>query len=77
SQLSRLADLFLEVSRVFRPQSIDGKERGEQEIISYFQDIADKNCRSCPKYNYCWQERFYLTYRELFDLLAWAEIGGE
>ena len=77
SQLSRLADLFLEVSRVFRPQSIDGKERGEEEIISYFQDIADKNCRSCPKYNYCWQERFYLTYRELFDLLAWAEIGGE
>lgn len=76
AQLQGLAALFLEVSRVFNQPDPKGKEPGEEAMIGYFQEIAQQNCRSCGQYDYCWQEHFYQTYRELFDLLAWAEIEG-
>ncbi|NLW56396.1 MAG: SpoIIE family protein phosphatase [Firmicutes bacterium] len=76
AQLQELSVLFLEVARVFAQSEPKTAESGEEALLDYFQDIARQNCRSCAKYDYCWQEHFYETYRELFDLIAWAEIAG-
>ena len=74
--LSTLAELFVEISQVFYPHEKE-KVTAKNKIISYFQDIVRKICDRCPKYVYCWEEEFYQTYREFFDLITLSEIRGE
>jgi len=76
AQLQELSALFLEVARVFAEPEPGRAESGEETLVDYFQELAQQYCRGCKKYEHCWQERFYQTYRELFDLIAWAEITG-
>lgn len=74
ARLRRLGELFRELGRTFKPA---GGESGSQteEVLALFQEIADQNCLSCRKYDLCWKERFYQTYRELFMLIGWVEMG--
>ncbi len=76
SHFSNLAELFFEISQVFYPRAQE-KATAKKEIISYFQDVVAKVCNHCPKYDFCWKEQFYPTYREFFDLITLAEIRGE
>ena len=75
SRLSRLGDFFQELGQTFQPVPDEKTNSRHEEILALLQAIADQNCLSCVKYDLCWQERFYQTYRELFVLMGWAEGG--
>ena len=75
ARLRGLGTLFRELGRTFRPLPTDEAAAGKEEAFAVFQEIADQNCSACSKYDLCWKERFYQTYRELFTLLGWAEMG--
>ncbi len=76
--LSRLRELglfFQELARAFSPETEEKARTPKEELLTLFQEIAEANCLPCPRYERCWQERFYQTYQELFTLLGWAELG--
>ncbi|NLM38128.1 MAG: SpoIIE family protein phosphatase [Firmicutes bacterium] len=75
SRLRGLGTFFRELGRTFKPGPAEEADTGEEEVFAVFQEIADQNCQSCSRYDYCWKERFYQTYRELFTLLGWIEMG--
>lgn len=75
ARLRGLGSFFQELGRTFQPVAAAEAGAGKEEAFAVFQEIAAQNCLHCPKYEQCWQERFYQTYRELFTLLGWAEMG--
>jgi stage II sporulation protein E len=75
SRLSSLGDFFQELGRTFQSVPEENRITRHKELLALFQAIADQNCGSCEQYDLCWQERFYQTYRELFILVGWVEMG--
>ena len=75
ARLRGLGTFFRELGRAFKPVPKEEAGAGKEEAFAVFQEIADQNCLSCPKYDLCWKVRFYQTYRELFMLLGWVEMG--
>ncbi|HEX2953996.1 MAG TPA: SpoIIE family protein phosphatase, partial [Bacillota bacterium] len=49
----------------------------KMDLYTMLDQVCVKNCQQCNGYETCWGENFYATYRELFDLLALAELYGE
>lgn len=75
ARLRGLGAFFRELGRTFKLVPSEEAGAGKEEAFAVFQEIADQNCHSCSKYDFCWKERFYQTYRELFTLLGWVEMG--
>lgn len=75
ARLRSLGAFFRELGRTFQPVPTADASAGKEEAFAVFEEIAKQNCFSCPKYDLCWKERFYQTYRELFTLLGWVEMG--
>jgi|GEM_PF-464368 stage II sporulation protein E len=75
-RLLSLAKLFEQIAGAFTREE-DGKEdEGQEEIYAFVEKISEQRCRFCPSYSSCWGRLFYSTYREIFDLIAAAEITG-
>ncbi|HEY8393120.1 MAG TPA: SpoIIE family protein phosphatase [Capillibacterium sp.] len=77
SRLRELGLFFQELAGAFSPEPGGKAKTPKEEFLALFQEIAEANCLSCPRYELCWQERFYQTYQELFTLLGWVELGVE
>lgn len=75
-RLQRLVELFNQIAAVFSGEKGEEQENNRQEIYAFIEKISERNCRFCASYRSCWGELFYSTYREIFDLIAAAEIGG-
>ncbi len=77
--LTRLNDLsliFNELAKSFNETEQQPAVR-KMDLYTMLDQVCTKNCQQCTGYENCWGENFYSTYRELFDLLALAELYGE
>lgn len=75
-RLQSLVELFNQIAGIFSQEKAEEQENGRQEIYAFIEKISERNCRLCPSYQICWGEFFYSTYREIFDLIAAAEMCG-
>lgn len=75
-RLQSLAILFEQIAGAFTREESGKEEEGQQEIYEFVEKISEQRCRFCPCYTACWGQLFYSTYREIFDLIAAAEITG-
>jgi len=75
-RLQSLAILFEQIAGAFTREEGGKEDEGQQEIYEFVEKISEQRCRFCPCYSSCWGQLFYTTYREIFDLIAAAEITG-
>ncbi|NLY88541.1 MAG: SpoIIE family protein phosphatase [Firmicutes bacterium] len=75
-RLQSLARLFEQIAGAFTREEGEKEDEGQQEIYEFIEKISEQRCRFCPCYSSCWGQLFYSTYREIFDLIAAAEISG-
>ncbi len=77
NRFNDLASLFTELAKSFNEEPEEQPATRKMDLYSMLDQVCAKNCQQCNGYETCWGENFYSTYRELFDLLALAELYGE
>lgn len=77
NRFNDLAAIFTELAKSFNERFDDQTASTKMDLYSMLDQVSSKNCQQCNGYETCWGENFYSTYRELFDLLALAELYGE
>ncbi|NLY74319.1 MAG: stage II sporulation protein E [Firmicutes bacterium] len=77
NRLNDLALIFTELAKSFHEEPDQQLTAPKIDLYTMLDQVCAKNCRQCNGYQTCWGENFYSTYRELFDLLALAELYGE
>ncbi|MCL6591032.1 MAG: stage II sporulation protein E [Firmicutes bacterium] len=76
-RLHDLADVFTQLAGSFQQVLESQPAAPRMDLYSLLDEVCTKNCQHCNGYESCWGENFYATYREVFDLLAVAELYGE
>ena len=76
-RLTDLAQIFSRLSQSFEVEPEGRDEPVSDEIYNMVNNMLQKVCENCRSYEVCWGEYFYLTYREVFDLMVVAEVAGE
>ncbi|MGE5529012.1 MAG: stage II sporulation protein E [Patescibacteria group bacterium] len=69
-----LARIFAEMSRAF--EAGDRERQAGPDLYSLLDQVVRRTCQSCCGFDTCWRQNFYTSYRELFDLMALAEMNG-
>lgn len=77
NRFNDLATIFTELAKSFNEEPLEEPGAKKMDLYSMLDQVCSKNCQQCNGYETCWGENFYSTYRELFDLLALAELYGE
>lgn len=77
NRFNDLASIFTELAKSFNEKPVEESRANKMDLYSMIDQVCSKNCQQCNGYETCWGENFYSTYRELFDLLALAELYGE
>ncbi|HHW14731.1 MAG TPA: stage II sporulation protein E, partial [Firmicutes bacterium] len=75
-RLQDFSQVFKELARIFHcaPSLGEGGER--PELPRLMEAVAERACVSCSEATECWKERFYLTYRDVTELMTRAETLG-
>jgi stage II sporulation protein E len=76
-RLTHFAQIFNELSSSFGQGTAVSQEEGKITIERLVEVIGDQICKSCVKYNHCWQENFYLSYQKMLELVAKLEEQGQ
>jgi stage II sporulation protein E len=76
NRLNGIAGIFEEIARDFNAK-LKENEFCQLDLYALLDQVRVKNCQHCNQYEICWVKNFYATYRELFDLIAEAELYGE
>jgi stage II sporulation protein E len=74
ARLGSIANIFEEMARNFNAET---KGPDPVDLYALLEQVCTQNCKHCNGYEICWKKNFYSTYREVFDLLACAELYGE
>lgn len=77
NRFNDLAAIFTELAKSFYEEPLEEPGTNKMDLYTMLDQVCSKNCQQCNGYETCWGENFYSTYRELFDLLALAELYGE
>lgn len=77
NRFNDLAAIFTELAKSFYEGPLEEPGTNKMDLYTMLDQVCSKNCQQCNGYETCWGENFYSTYRELFDLLALAELYGE
>lgn len=77
NRFNELTEIFYELAKSFNEEPEVEPGTAKMDLYSMLDQVCSKNCQQCNGYETCWGENFYSTYRELFDLLALAELYGE
>lgn len=77
TRLNDLSSIFTELAKSFNEEPELEPAAQKMDLYTMLDQVCAKNCQQCNGYETCWGENFYSTYRELFDLLALAELYGE
>ncbi len=78
NRLNGLSEIFSELAKSFNDNNTQSAPTNQKmDLYSLLDQVCTKNCQHCNGYENCWGENFYATYREIFDLVAYAELYGE
>lgn len=73
-RVQQMAQVFTQMSKAFQAC---GAEPGERpDLYAFLEQVVRGTCQQCVGYDACWRQNFYASYRELFDLIALAEMNG-
>jgi len=75
-RLNEMANVFNDLAQSFT-ERCSLEENGGVDLYSLLDKVCNSVCQHCNGYEKCWGEHFYATYREVFDLIALAELNGE
>ncbi|MGE5373119.1 MAG: stage II sporulation protein E [Solirubrobacterales bacterium] len=78
-RMNGLAKVFDEIAMTFaadEPAPDQGQEPETHRVGSVFQAMADNFCQPCALFRTCWENEFYHTYRDFFNLFSLAEMRG-
>ncbi|HBF35827.1 MAG TPA: stage II sporulation protein E [Firmicutes bacterium] len=76
-RLSNLAGIFEELAKSFNDITQETPANSKMDLYTLLDQVCAKNCQHCNGYQVCWGDNFYSTYREIFDLIAYAELYGQ
>lgn len=68
-RVEELSSLFKELSCTFDDNDEEAKENKE-EIEIFMEKVAENVCFDCVRYNHCWEENFFVTYRGIVETLS-------
>ncbi len=77
ARLRNLAEIFEELAKSFNEINREAPANPKMDLYTLLDQVCAKNCQHCNGYQVCWGENFYSTYREIFDLIAYAELYGQ
>ena len=69
-----LAQIFTQLSKAF--VAADRERIAIPDLYTLLEQVTHSICQQCSGYEVCWRQNFYASYRELFDLIALAEMNG-
>ncbi|MDI6870873.1 MAG: stage II sporulation protein E [Bacillota bacterium] len=75
-RLQDFSSVFKELARIFRVPPPPYGEGERPELARLMEAVAERACVSCAEATECWKDRFYLTYRDVMELLSRAETLG-
>lgn len=74
-RLSEMSTVFRELAATFEKVA-EKKQPAQQKDISKLIDTVSKDiCQSCDCYKSCWEDDFYITYQEMFEIANVVELG--
>jgi len=73
-RVQELALIFAQLSKAFVAK--DREREDGPDLYTLLDQVVRRNCQQCGGFESCWRQNFYASYRELFDLLALAEMNG-
>lgn len=76
-RLNEVATTFEAISTEILEQSENDDSKAKADLYTMLDQVCYQSCRHCSGYESCWGTHFYATYREIFDLIAQAEVQGE
>ncbi len=74
-ELKQISKAFTDLANNFF--SISHREDGPMQATDMFDEVADRACKSCPKWGECWIDGFNDMYRHMYDILKIIETDGE
>lgn len=75
-RLQDFSQVFKELARIFHCAPALAGEGTRPELPRLMEAVAERACVSCSEATECWKERFYLTYRDVTELMTRAETLG-
>lgn len=73
-KLNRMTELFNSLSTTFKESAAERDFHSTSEVYSMVDSIANGICTNCPKYQECWEENYYSTYQNFFNLVGMVEM---
>ncbi|MGE5550399.1 MAG: stage II sporulation protein E [Bacteroidota bacterium] len=73
-RVTQLAGVFAQLSKAFVANDRENTDR--PDLYNLLDQVVQKSCQQCAGFDACWRQNFYASYRELFDLIALAEMNG-
>lgn len=73
-KLNKTADLFNKLASTFR-ESVEERDYNlSTEVYSLVDGVVNNSCMECDNYKKCWEENYYTSYNNFFNLISLMEI---
>lgn len=76
SRISRVTDVFSELSRTLSEDESSIKLRHNSELNAVINSVVDRVCSSCDVRDTCWKRDFYRTYQNMFTMFDVIQADG-
>jgi len=75
-RLGKFSKAFMEVAKTVNEIASTGTSIDKNDISYMFDRVADRICKRCSLYGYCWDRNFYITYKNLFKIIEKLDRKG-
>lgn len=75
-RLTHFSEIFNELSSTFGQGTAAGQGEENLDLERLVEVITGQICRSCSRYQFCWQQNFYGSYQMMLELIAKIEEDG-
>ncbi|MCS1352391.1 stage II sporulation protein E [Mechercharimyces sp. CAU 1602] len=77
AKIEQLTELFQELADRFREDGGEFRKQDEAYMNRFISATVDQTCRTCHKFEQCWEKQFMKSYQGMSDLMAMVEVGGD
>lgn len=75
-RLAEVGAVMRELSAAFQEIVATARTKDENRLNSLLAALAARVCEDCRWYSSCWENEFFKTYQNTFELLSLAEVHG-
>lgn len=76
SKLKESAQVLTKLSQCFEEMPDKKEVLSRQDVEEMFQELSGNFCSNCEKCGECWQNRYFDTYKNTYDVFHAIESGG-